>query len=279
MKTALFSLLFLTTNLLLHTVHAEETIILAVHPYLPHDELKQKFMPLASYLSSQTGKKIEVKIGSSYDEHIQYIGQNKVDIAYMGPASYVSMINKYGAKPVLARLEINGSPWFQGNIITRKNSGINNLQDLKGRTIAYGDPNSTMSYLVPHHMMIKAGVFDNPGSKYEFLHSHNNVALGVLSGDFDAGAVKPEVFRKFESKGLTTIQLTPRISEHLFITRNDLPINDIEKLRSILLNMNQSEQGLSALKSIKKSITGLVGASSQDYENLRQIIMDLEKHP
>ena len=272
-----FILILLLISSLHKQANADNDLILAVHPYLPTEELNKKFTPLANYLSNQTGIKINVKVGSSYDEHIQYIGQDKVDIAYMGPASYVNMTNQFGSKPLLARLEIKGKPWFQGNIITRNDSNINTLEDLKGKHIAFGDPNSTMSYILPRHMLTKADVFTDPLTKYQFLYSHNNVALGVLSGDFDAGAVKPEVFRKFEAKGLRTVALTPEISEHLFITRSNLPAKDIDKLRHAMLNIKSSDEGMTALTTIKKSITGLVKTSDDDYENLRKIIIESQE--
>jgi len=178
--------------------NAESSVTLGVHPYLSHAELMKKFTPIAKYLSNKMDVDIKVKVGSSYQEHIQYIGLDKIDIAYMGPASYVGLTNQYGNKPVLARLEVNGLPYFKGNIITRKNSGIQTLGDLKGKRIAFGDENSTMSYIVPHYMLHQAGVFTDKSMQHQFLRSHSNVALAVLSGDFDAGAVKPAVFKKFK---------------------------------------------------------------------------------
>jgi phosphonate transport system substrate-binding protein len=151
------------------------------------------------------------------------------------------------------------------------------LSDLKGKRIAYGDPSSTMSYIVPHYMLHKAGIYTDSISKYQFLYSHNNVALGVLSGDFDAGAVKPAVFKKFEADGLHTIIKTPKISEHLFVVRSGLPETQIKKLQNAMLNMKNSDQGMTALKAIKKNITGLVKASDNDYENLREIITEVQK--
>lgn len=254
--------------------NANEDLILAVHPYLAETELQKKFAPLANYLSQKMGKTIQVKVGGNYEEHIQYIGLNKVDIAYMGPASYVQMVTDFGEKPILARLEINGHSWFQGDIVTRENSEIKTLKDLKGSHIAFGDPKSTMSYIVPHHMMHHAGVFDGVKTSHQFLYSHDNVALGVLSGDFDAGAVKPAVFRKFKSAGLRIIAKTPKISEHLFVVRADLPPKQVERLRNIMLTMSESEQGMEALHAIKKNITALVEAKSSDYDNLRKIIVE-----
>jgi len=254
-----------------------ENLVLAVHPYLSQPELLKKFNPLAKYLSKKTGINIKVKVGSSYSEHIKYIGKNKVDIAYMGPASFVKVLTVYGDKPILARLEIKGQPFFQGNIIARKDSGIKTLNDLKGKDIAFGDPRSTMSYIVPHHMLHKAGIYKGNVSKHQFLHSHNNVALGVLFGNFDAGAVKPAVFKKFENKGLIIVEVTPKISEHLFVTRTNLPVKVIAALKKAMLEMNKFDEGKAALRSIKSSITSLVSANSGDYDNLRTIINETKK--
>jgi len=269
----ILSILFLASPLG-KFANAESSVTLGVHPYLSHAELITKFTPFTEYLSIKMDTDIKVRVGSSYEEHIQYIGLDNIDIAYMGPASYIRLTDQYGNKPVLARLEINGLPYFKGNIITRKNSGITSLDDLKGKRIAFGDQNSTMSYIVPHYMLHQAGVFTDHSSKHQFLHSHSNVALAVLSGDFDAGAVKPAVFKKFEAKGLLTISMTPEISEHLFVTRANLSKRKIQQLRDAMLNMKNSAKGLSALRAIKKSITGLVEASNKDYDNLRNIILE-----
>ncbi len=256
---------------------AADKMLLAVHPYLSPDEIQKKFSPLANFLSEKTGKKIYVRVGSSYQEHIDYIGNNKVDIAYMGPASFVSLQKKYGDKPVLAKLEIKGRAFFKGNIIVSNQSSIKSLNDLKGKRIAFGSPGSTMSYIVPHYMLHKAGVFNKQSADHDFLQSHNNVALAVLSGDFDAGAVKPAVFRKFEDQGLRVLAETPEISEHLFVVRSDMSKKDYDILKSVMLNMNKSTEGKIALQEIKKSVTSLVDASADDYQNLREIINESER--
>ncbi|MDH5257931.1 MAG: phosphate/phosphite/phosphonate ABC transporter substrate-binding protein [Gammaproteobacteria bacterium] len=259
---------------------AGETLTLGVHPFLSNEELIKKFTPLANYLEKKLGMNVRIRVGSNYQEHIRYIGLDKIDIAYMGPASYVQLTDQYGDKPVLSKLEVNGHSYFQGNIITRIDSGIKTLEDLKkiqhekNNQIAFGDPNSTMSYIVPHHMLHQAGIFTDNSEKHQFLNSHNNVALGVLTGDFQAGAVKPAVFEKFKSKGLFTIAMTPKISEHLFVTRSTLDSNTIIKLKKIMLSMKDSAEGIEALHAIKKSITGLVKAQSSDYDNLRKIISE-----
>lgn len=73
---------------LYHPVYANNELTLAVPPYLSVKDIMQKFTPLAAYLSQQTGRKVSVKVGASFQEHINFIGQDKVDIAYMGHSPY-----------------------------------------------------------------------------------------------------------------------------------------------------------------------------------------------
>lgn len=253
-----------------------EPLILAVHPYLIATELVERFTPLARYLSKSTGRKVVVEISKNYQAHIDRIGMDQVDLAYMGPASYVKLVEKYQQKPLLARLEVAGKPFFQGVIITAGNSSIQRLADLAGKRFAFGDPDSTMSHLVPLCMLINAGVDIEKLSRRAFLANHENVALGVLVGDFDAGAVKEEVFHHYQNRGLRLLQKTPPISEHLFVAASTLSETMIERLRQALYTLKDDPDGRLIMENIKEEMTGMVPVHDHDYNNLREILHALE---
>lgn len=244
-------------------------LILAVHPYLPVAEIQSRFSPLAKYLGKVLQRNVVVRVGSDYDEHVEAIGNNNVDIAFMGPSSYVLMRARHGMKPLLARIEVEGKPVLSGVIITSKTSSLGKLSDLHGRRFAFGDKESTMSTLVPRFMLQEAGVSLHDLSGYEFLGGHKNVALGVLSGDYDAGAVKQEVYDELAPRGLRILAKMPSVSEHLFVTRSDFPAADVEKLRKSLLSLRTQPEGVSIMHAINKKMTNLVPVSDQDYESLR----------
>ena len=259
------------------TANAQKSLTLGIHPYLPAMELVMRFTPLADYLSKKLGRPVTVKVAKNYQEHIDRIGKDNIDIAYMGPAPYVKMADVYGKKPLLARLEIKGKPAFQGMIIVSKKSTLHNLADLSGKHFASGDPDSTMSHLVPRFMLWEAGVNIDKLAGHAFLNSHHNVALGVLIGDYDAGAVKEEVFYKYEKRGLRAIAKTPLISEHLFVTRSTLPLKTVHALRNALYHLKDNEEGRVIMSAIKGSMTGMVPVNDGDYDNLRIILQALEK--
>ncbi|MGD8592948.1 MAG: phosphate/phosphite/phosphonate ABC transporter substrate-binding protein [Gammaproteobacteria bacterium] len=253
-------------------------LTICIHPYNSSTVLYQAFTPLAGYLSEKLGEPFTIHIATDYDSHIESIGTNKFGIGYLGPASYVKLVAKYGKKRILGRQAIDGKPVFQGKIITRQDSKIAGLADLRGKRFAFGDPNSTMSHLVPRYMLLEAGISVHDLAEYEFLGNHTNVALGVLSGSFDAGAVKEAIFYKYESRGLKAIATTPALSEHLFVASDNLPESTFKLLRSALLEAHQSEQGLRAIRAIKSNITAFVPAQDSDYDNLRRILSTLKAH-
>jgi phosphonate transport system substrate-binding protein len=254
---------------------AQQPLVLGVHPYLPHGEVIKRFSPLARYLSDQLGIEVVVRVGQDYSTHIEAIGRNQVDIAFMGPVSYLKMHQRFGRKPILGRMQSNGIPTFRGHIIVRQDSDLKNLQQFNGRSFAFGDPNSTMSSQVPQAMLLQAGVKLQQLKFYRHLRGHNNVALAVLSGDFDGGAVKQEVFEKYRHRGLRSLAPTPEISEHLLVTRSTLRDAQIEHLRRVLLSINSPALVSRLLQPIKKEYTGIASARDRDYNSLRDLISTL----
>ncbi|MBT7306798.1 MAG: phosphate/phosphite/phosphonate ABC transporter substrate-binding protein [Gammaproteobacteria bacterium] len=259
------------------SVEAEVPLIFGVHPYMSNAKLEQKFTPLIHYLEAKTGQPIELKIGRNYTEHIDAIGNDRIDIAYIGPAPFISMVNKYGKKNILAKLEINGDSHFRGRIIAHQESKLKSLAELKGRHFAFGDESSTMSHLVPRYMLIQAGITVGKDIQHSFLNSHENVALGVLVGDFDAGAIKDEVFIKFQSRGIKEIASTPPISSHLIITRTDLPDATNRILQEALFSLKDSPSGEQIMGSIRSGMSAFVPADEEDYANLKTIIDSLNQ--
>ncbi len=253
-------------------LRAKDSLTLCIHPYLPATELTRRFTPLAEYLSRKVGLPVSVRVQKSYQSHIDRAGKDEADIAYVGPVSYVKIVETYGEKPILARMVFRGEPAFFGMIIVREDSLLRSIEDLAGRSFAFGDINSTMSHLVPRYMLKEGGVPVDRLAKYEFLGSHHNVALAVLGGYFDAGGVKEEVYYEYRERGLRMLAKSPPIAEHLFIARSSLPSKILEPLREAMLTLHEDAQGADILTSLKSGVTALAKADDGDYDSLRKIL-------
>ena len=267
-----FSLL-LGHSVAVHAVDpAGRTLLLGVHPYLSYGELQNRFQPLAHYLARSLGVTLKVKVGRDYAEHVDEVGHDRIDIAYLGPIPYVHMVEKHGSKPLLARLERNGKAVLVGHIVVRDNSPLQHVTELRGKAFAFGDPESTMSTVVPQAVLAAAGISLGDLSHYANYRGHSNVALAVLSGQMDAGAIKSEVYEDFSERGLRSLARMPEVSEHLFVARGDMPPLLVEKIRMLLLGIADDPEGMQALKALHRDATGLVPVSDRDYDPLRKLL-------
>lgn len=249
-----------------------QRLTIGAHPYLPATTLTRRFSPLAHYLARRLDRPVHVSISRDYQDHIRAVGEGRYDIAFIGPASYVQVAARYGPQRLLARYEVNGAPLFRGCIVTRADSPIQALAELKGRSFAFGDPESTMSSLLPASMLESAGVGLDELSAHDHLSNHRDVALGVLLGRFDAGAVKESVFKEYEQRGLRVIAWTPAVSEHLFVARQGLSSTLVSRIRSALLDLASAPDGRRVLPRLKAGLTGLVPVEDADYDSLRRML-------
>jgi phosphonate transport system substrate-binding protein len=267
----------LSTLILVNAACAADTagqkpLLLAVHPYLPKDELVSRFKPLADYIARSIHRPVEVRVGQDYEEHINAIGSDSVDIAYIGPAEYVKMVGKYGKKPLLARQEINGQPFLQGEIVVRQDSPLQSLSELKGKRFGFADANSTTGSVLPQKMLMQAGIPLTGLASYKFLEGHDNVALAVLAGDYDAGAIKEETFQKYAPQGLRALAHLPVVYDYMFVTSGKLQPALVDTLRRLLLKLNDLPQGKLIMTSIHPGMTALVPFKDSEYNDLRALM-------
>jgi phosphonate transport system substrate-binding protein len=250
--------------------HAELT--LGIHPFKPPAKLIESFTPLTNYLSDKLGEPVKLIVTKDYLEQIDAIGRGEIDIAYMGPTLYVKMHDVYGARPLLARQAIHGSPTFHSRIFVRSDSTIQSLSNLAGKKFAFGETHSTMSHLVPRYMLWQAGIPVEKLGSYKFLGDHVNVALGVLAGDFDAGAVKEDVYLQYEARGLRSIATSMPLSDHVFVASSKLSAEKVQRIQKLLQQLHKEARGGLILDTMTHGVSVLLPAQDSDYDSLRKVL-------
>ncbi|MDO9466502.1 MAG: phosphate/phosphite/phosphonate ABC transporter substrate-binding protein [Thiobacillus sp.] len=256
---------------------AQAQLVLGVHPFKPATRLVDAFAPLTQYLSNKLGQPVTLRISQDYQTHIDATGQNAFDIAYLGPSLYVKLRDAHGERPLLARQRIGAHPVFHSKIFVRANSPINDLAGLAGKRFVFGDPKSTMGHLVPRYQLWQAGITVDRLAGYRYVGDHVNIALGVLAGEFDAGAVKEDVFYQYEKRGLRAIATSAPMSDHLFVASTKMPPALVDRLRAIMLTMHQDPRGLEALQAVTAGINALVPVQDSDYDSLRAVLNKLHE--
>ena len=257
----------------LATVEAKDKLIMGVHPYKPPVELQKIFKPIADYISKETGKEVEIRIGQTYEDAAAKVGNGSFDFAFIGPSIYVEAQKRHGVVP-LGQIMNNGKPTFHGVMVVKKGSSITSMNQLKGKKIAFGEKNSTLNHVVPLWMLLNAGLKFSDLNEHSYLKTHDNVAMNIIRGNFDAGGLQPDVAEKYKDQGLEVIATSPEIPEHVFVATKSLDAATVKAVQNALVSSN----AVPVLKGIKGSISGVQKFSDTDFDFLRKIMKEVDPY-
>lgn len=181
-KTLLFILFFL------YTISAAETLNIAAVPWKSPSDLKKFYQPLFDLIESKTSYKVNFMISTNYAELALRVKEKAVDIALFGANSYVEAKQNNPYLVYLATIKLPEDHYYS-LIISRKDSDIKTIKDLKGKNFAFTDVGSTSGYIYPNYMLYNAGIKDpkNYFKSISMLQKHYKVYDAVASGAIDAG--------------------------------------------------------------------------------------------
>ncbi len=248
---------------------------LGVVPLRTPAEMFKRFSPLAGYLSRLFGRPIEVKVGLDFESAIEDIGAGIVQASFMTPSTYAIAHKRYGVVVVVKALR-QGMPYHHSVIIVKEDSDIKNIGDLKGRSFAFGDKNSTSSHIVPRWMLRQEGLDVSDLLFYNHLGHHDEVVQAVLTGQFDAGAVMETVAEEYIGKGLKIIKRSKEIPEFCFVVSKDLLDEEKDKFVSALLALRDTDETMKGiLHSIDPHYNGFIETTHSDYEWIIEIMEEM----
>ena len=135
---------------------------------------------------------VKLMPAADYAGVIQAFAAKALEIAYMSPAAYAAAWTQSDGDviPILTSQEQDGSISYVAVLYTRADSGIASLADMKGRSLAWADPNSASGYLIPRAEFRAMGIDPNPGkyfSRTGFAGGHEQAVIAVLNKQYDAG--------------------------------------------------------------------------------------------
>ena len=160
-------------------------------------------------LFRRRGIEMDWVLYSDYDVMVDAFVAGEIDLAWNGPLGYVK-IKRLLDEPcqVIAMRDVDIG--FTTHFIARTGSGIETVEDLKGRRFAFGRRASEQAGLVPYYLLKQAGI--NPGSDLEVASffeerksatrsDERDVVERVASGEFDAGSVSQRTMESMAEDG------------------------------------------------------------------------------
>lgn len=244
-------------------------------PVLSEPEMRAEFEPLMKYLSHALGQKVALYIARDYGDLRTQMENGSVDIGSFSPFAYVDAA-RGGKIRIIAQSIIEGSATYRGIIVTRKDSGLKSIADLKGKRFAFVDPKSASGYVYPRAMLIEKGI--NPETFFKetiFAGSHDRVIAAVLEGRVDAGAIYDGALGVAQRSGvstgnLNTLASSDPIPHDAIAVRTGMDDALVKKIQLALVDLDKSAEGRTVIASSKKRLTGHVLAEDKLFDVVRR---------
>ncbi|MEN1940270.1 phosphate/phosphite/phosphonate ABC transporter substrate-binding protein [Luteimonas sp. MJ246] len=190
-----------------------------------------------------------------------YLRRGRVDWVTETSAGAMALEARAGARAILLT-ERGGQDAYHTVFFARRDSGIDDLDDLRGRSVAFQNPSSTSAYYVPAMEVISLGMpmeillspFDRPAEGsvgYLFARSEFNISTWVHKGLVDAGAFSNIDFRNMPEsyrRDLVAFHASGDYPRALEVVRGDLPPAVVARLDEVLADAANDPAASEALQ-------------------------------
>jgi phosphonate transport system substrate-binding protein len=254
-------------------VHAQSVLRVTTIPEEAATEQVRKFTPLATYLESQLGMKVQFTPVTDYPAAVESLVNKKVELVWFGGFTFVQANLRSGGKvlPIAQREE---DTRFQSVFIARSNSGINGLADMKGRQVSFGSQSSTSGHLMPRSFLLQAVIDPEKDFKrIAYSGAHDATIASVVSGRVDAAALDITVWNKFVSEkkvdtnAVRVFYTTPPYYNYNWSVHADMPAALRERIRSALLALDPKDPVQAEILRLNRA-TRYVETSPDNYKGL-----------
>ncbi len=238
--------------------------------------LDEQFNPilteLENRLSHSMGKKVEIErvFFRDYQQGLDAIVNGDVDFTRTGPATYALAMQRNNELSIIAVESKKGKKKFEGVIVAGKHSDISQVSDIKNRSFAFGNQNSTIGRYLSQLHLLNAGITIAELDNYDYLGQHDKVAVAVIRNQYEAGAFKIGILKDKYIADRVKVIAKIDTPTHPWTAREGLAKETINHIKAALLGITDK----SVLKGLKRD--GFLAGDDSDYTTIREAI---EKNP
>ena len=254
------------------TQAAQDPLVMGIFPRNKATETTTMYTPLANYLSERLGRKVILETSKDFDSFWKGVMERKYDIVHYNQYHYIQSTQAY---KVIAHNQEFGKDAVAGALFVRKDSGINELAQLRGRTIIFGGGKDAMlSYIAPRFLLMQAGLKESD-FKTEFAVNPPNAALALYNKQADAAGGGdilidlPVVKNAVNTQELKLLAATEPLLFLPWAVKRTMPAKLGETIQSLLVELGRSDAGKDILKAAMT--TGMGKAEDKDYDRHRKM--------
>jgi phosphonate transport system substrate-binding protein len=251
--------------------------------FVPSEDARQVMenaQPLVEILRKELNMEVEPFVATDYTGVVEALRVNKLDAAFLTPASYVMAKNEANIRVVL-KSERKGIPFYYAAIIARADSDIWTIGDLRGKTFAFADSLSTTGHVFPRKMLKQHGIDPvRDFKKILYAGGHDATVLAVLNRKVDAGATyanspdgEDTAWMRYLKDPAEVMKIRPiAFSEPIpadnLVVRADLNPQITEQIIDVFIRLSADPNGKKMFRELYQ-IDGFVTATDQDYDSVR----------
>ncbi|MFT6913790.1 MAG: phosphonate transport system substrate-binding protein [Motiliproteus sp.] len=254
-------------------VTAEPPLILGVFPRRGAALTTDLFTPMAAYLSQQLERDVQLVTAKDFPSFWRGVTEQSYDIVHYNQYHYIISADSY---QVIAHNKEFGRSDVAGALYVRKDSGITQVSQLRGRRVVFGGgKDAMMSYIVPRFLLLEAGLAKG---SYEarFANSPPNALMALYFDQADASGAGdilidlPVVKKNIDTSTVTHLAKTQPLLHLPWAVNRTMAAPLRDRIQRALVALETTVQGLKILKQAK--MTGMGAAKDQDYDPHRQIV-------
>lgn len=254
-------------------VRADGPLIMGVFPRYKATETTTMYAPLAAHLTERLSRKVALVTSKDFESFWKGVTEERYDIVHYNQYHYVRSARTY---QVIAHSQEFGKSAVAGAIFVRKDAGITDISQLRGRTIIFGGgKDAMMSYIAPVFLLMQAGLKEGD-FKTEFAVNPPNALIALYYKQADAAGGGdilidlPVVKNAINSQDLKLLASTEPLLFLPWAVKRSMSAKLRESIQSILVNLERSDPGKNALNAAKTTSIGK--AEDRDYDPHRQMM-------
>jgi len=248
-------------------------LVLGIFPRYNATETTTRYTPIADYLQQRLHRKVTLLTSKDFQSFWRGIEERRYDIVQYNQYHYIRSAKTY---QVIAHNKEFGKSTMAGALYVRKDSGITDLKQLRGRTVLFGGGEDAMiSYIVPMYMMLQAGLKKDE-IKSEFAVTPINSVIGVYNklaeaaGSADNALGQPVIRNAIDTDQLTALAVSEQLLQLPWAVKRTTPTKLREAMQAALVNLEGTEAGRNILKTAL--LTGIGKAQDRDYDPHRKMV-------
>ena len=252
---------------------------------------QNRYKDVARVFQERTGVEMRIFTATDYAGTVQALTSGQIQMAQLGASGYASAwIDSNGAvEPLVTNKELDGALGYHSILIVKSDSPYKKLEDLKGKTLAWADPNSTSGYLIP--LVSLRGVGIEPEKFFGrtlFSGGHEQSVLGVINGQLDsaftwsskghnAGQIRAMVDRGvLRMDQFRVVWESPLIPNPLVVVRKDMPEDMKRELRAFWTELHKIDPKVAEAAARGKT-AGFVPATHEMYKPVLDAALEVRK--